>query len=94
MKKLKIEDLAVESFTTSSAQGRLGTVAAHVTGETCYNDSEDTFCPVRETLDPCNETNVETCNGWLGGGCGTVYPEATCDLQYGCGGNSLDLQIC
>jgi hypothetical protein len=105
--KLALEDLTVETFSTSSRPGARGTVAANSDwNETyrlsqcpgqCtdpYEDSEDGFCPSNAgTCVGCpRQTFADTCMGATG--CGTCYPEATCDLQYGCGGNSLDLQMC
>ncbi|HEU4452236.1 MAG TPA: hypothetical protein VFR81_04220 [Longimicrobium sp.] len=109
--KLKLEDLAVESFNTlPEAPKRRGTVRGNASLDDTQCDTRcNTWCCEASwngqcisngggacggTNAPCAGTNVQTCNGWPGSECGTCYPLATCDLQEGCGGNSMDMQIC
>lgn len=116
MKKLKLEDLRVDSFVTSGRDVPRGTVGAHQSPPVCTGylstcggngstadyltcpggASDDTYCggtPVCSLLGtgPC-PTYGDTCNGHTG--CGSCAPALTCDLQYGCGGTSFDLQAC
>jgi hypothetical protein len=82
MTKLRIEELQVESFSTSAQLARRGTVVAHDT----YFNCSYAQCSVRtgHTCDTCpGETN-----------CGTCVGAYTCDLQEGCSGNSQDMQMC
>jgi hypothetical protein len=113
MKKLKVDDLQVESFeTTQLPASPRGTVRAHSAGVdemgTCF--AVNTLCGFQ-----CGYTEGGTDCGGGGTGictqyaytcgeegtcapgatmCGTCYGEATCDLQYGCGGTTDGPQIC
>ncbi|HEU0012528.1 MAG TPA: pinensin family lanthipeptide [Longimicrobium sp.] len=59
-----------------------------------YDDSDDGFCPsVPATCVGCPpQTYGHTCYGHTG--CGTCPGAVTCDLDYGCSGNSMDMQPC
>ncbi|HSU12679.1 pinensin family lanthipeptide [Longimicrobium sp.] len=80
MKKLRIEDLAVESFETANVAGGRGTVRAR---EVSYpDDSCDSYCASdypRYSCGACESVPIMECNQ-------TNYP-------YGCTG-SLDYTFC
>jgi hypothetical protein len=108
MKKLRIEELVVDSFTTSDRIARLGTVRGHeitdagtgcgtndhTCGTWCTNYCEDTT-----TGGDGGTRNGITCNisCVLGAtDCGTCAPAYTCDPAEGtqCWGDSQDMRIC
>lgn len=105
MKKLQIEELAVESFVTSREVAVRGTVAAHqddtnsvyTACNTCGTACTDVTCYASCDGDTGGTRNGITCNVTCLNGvtdCGTCAPAASCDLQYGCGGTSFDMQPC
>lgn len=117
MKKLRLEELHVESFTTTAQAVARGTVMGHGTegGDSCIiqcatmagmgscvpAECGTSFDPNCETGGPSNLCTryAVTCGeaGSCAPGatmCGTCYGEATCDLQYGCGGTTQGPQIC
>jgi hypothetical protein len=87
--KLDLEDLAVESFaTTSESRGEGGTVFGQ-NHCTCYTQCTCPGCPTCDAT--CNGSCVNTCaascNGTCGGTCGASC-NGTCDGN--CGGYSYD----
>jgi hypothetical protein len=92
MKKLRMDDLVVESFVTASGAAVRGTVAGHAQ----TNPSGCQQCPTvqgcDDSLNICStlEGNL-TCQGDTD--CGTCYEPGTCDPRFGCG-KSLDFGIC
>jgi hypothetical protein len=91
MKKLRIDDLVVESFVTAAGTAVRGTVQGH----------EETYatgclrCPTvqgcDDSLNICASRDEKTCQGATD--CGSCYEANTCDPRFGCG-NSLDYHIC
>lgn len=91
MKKLKLDELVVESFVTAPDVLSRGTVMAHGPSDSCDQFCPSVTCP--NSINNCPTLEEEaTCRGVTD--CGTCYEQGTCDLQFGCGGNSLDFQIC
>jgi hypothetical protein len=72
MKKLRMEDLRVESFLTDSQDQSRGTVRAEQSGIGCGTVG------ITNCMDTCQPTNP----------CGSCFPayscEYTCDNNYGC----------
>jgi hypothetical protein len=73
MKKLRMEDLRVESFLTELPSQSRGTVHAEESGMGCETGGQITAC-----MDTCAATNP----------CGSCFPDHscayTCDNNYGC----------
>lgn len=59
MKKLKIEDLSIESFETAAATAREGTVIAHGTRDTC--DPAVGTCFGYTCYETCDRTCADSC---------------------------------
>ena len=74
MRKLKLEDLSVDSFATTAPVKAKGTVF----GEQCTCPTQCT-CPGCPTCDAsCNGTCAATCNGTCGASCNGTC-DASCD---------------
>jgi hypothetical protein len=101
MKKLRIEDLVVDSFTTSKHAEQRGTVAG-------FDYTDEGTCGTACSGD-CNETMAGCGTGTMHGvscadltcmlgatECGTCAPAYTCDAAEGtqCWGDSQDMRIC
>jgi hypothetical protein len=91
MKKLLLEDLNVESFSTTSPEGRRGTVVAHETYDAACGYSEYSDCLSCGT--DCRDTERADCTGGGGGGTseGTLCvtrvgdcSQDSCTGPYGC----------
>jgi hypothetical protein len=80
--KLKLDDLLVDTFQTTSAQKEKGTVFGEQC--TCYTNCTCPGCPTCDgTCDAsCNGTCDASCNGTCGASCNGTC-NATCD--YSCG---------
>jgi len=78
MKKLRMEDLRVETFSTERPIQLRGTVHAEESGIGCGTGGGITDC-----MDTCNPTSP----------CGSCFPahscEWTCDNNYGCSTQDL-----
>lgn len=106
MKKLQIEELAVESFVTSNELAVRGTVAGnqddtnsvYTACRTCGTDCTKASCDPSCDANCMDRTyNGVTCNVTCVMGatdCGTCFPAASCDNGYGCSGTSFDAQPC
>jgi hypothetical protein len=81
MKKLmlRVEDLRIDSFSTTPAARDAGTVFGEQC--TCWTNCTCPGCPTCD--ESCNGTCDASCNGTCdvscGGGCGTGWGEWTCD---------------
>lgn len=64
MKKLKLDDLAVDSFETAANKPSRGTVMAHVT------TGNQIICECSYDVGSCDYTCPDTCANSCGGGCG------------------------
>jgi hypothetical protein len=80
--KLTLEDLQIDSFTTTSVKKEKGTVY----GEQCTCQTACT-CPGCPTCDAsCNGTCGATCNGTCGASCGCATWDYSCEsCQLTCG---------
>jgi hypothetical protein len=83
--KLKLEDLRIDSFTTTTTEKKKGTVFGEQC--TCWTQCGQNTCPGCPTCDAsCNGTCGASCNGTCGATCaGSCY--GTCDwsCDYTCG---------
>lgn len=88
MRKLKLDDLQVESFATSGDEGGRGTVPGHQYSEpyVCYTNE---FCGCNDGVsnrtcrDTCHDTS---CGGTETGGQFTCVPADSCDIEGTCAG--------
>jgi hypothetical protein len=103
MKKLRLDDLQVDSFTTSPETRGRGTIAGlqddtHSVYTACFTCGTECSDGCDPGTDPGAGTLGEyTCGETCQNGatnCGTCFEQASCDLQHGCGGTSFDNQMC
>jgi len=78
MKKLRLDDLSVESFATTAMMKSRGTVLGH-TGF-CWPTYGDPTCDPTCTLESCDDTCAGFTNQCVSGG-GNLSAN-TCDAQY------------
>jgi len=94
--KLSLDELTVESFSTSEDEAGRGTVAGHQVSEplVCYTNE---FCGCNDGVS--NRSCRATC--YDGSGCtgtntqvNTCRPDTTCDIENTCGGCTAYMQWC
>jgi hypothetical protein len=70
MKRLKLENLEVESFETSKERSERGTVRGHQETYTdcpeCYGPTYELTCDTCDYGDACGGSNAYTCRNWPG----------------------------
>jgi hypothetical protein len=90
--KLRLDDLRVDTFQTTSVQKEKGTVFGEQC--TCYTNCTCPGCPT--CVASCNGTCDASCNGSCGGATCDASCYGSCDwsCDYSCGGTCEGDQTC